>query len=101
MAQNEPETAAAITRAVLKAARYVQDNPYEAGELIVEKGYVLGSGELNGTILAGLDYTPSVKGGYEAMQISYKAGKDIGVIEANADIAALMENAFIELPNLE
>jgi len=101
LVENEPEVAAAITRAVLRAVQYVEDNPVEVGALIVEKGFVLGTAELNGKILEALEFVPSVTGAREALQISFEAGKEIGVIDAATDVAALTDRAFIQLPGLQ
>lgn len=101
LAENEPEVAAAITRAVLRAAQYVEDNPQEVGAIIVEKGYVLGSAELNGQILEALEFAPSVVGARETLLTSFEAGKEIGVIDAATDVVALTDRAFLELPGLQ
>ncbi len=101
LVENEPEVAAAITRAVLRAAQYVENNPVEVGAIIVEKGYVLGTAELNGQILEALEFVPSVAGAREALYISFEAGKEIGVIDAATDVTALTDKAFIQLPGLQ
>ncbi|MBS3948713.1 MAG: ABC transporter substrate-binding protein [Dethiobacter sp.] len=101
LVENEPEVAAAITRAVLRAAQYVEDNPVEVGALIVEKGFVLGTAELNGQILEALEFVPSVAGAREALLISFEAGKEIGVIDTDTDVVALTDRAFIQLPGLQ
>ncbi|MBT9167383.1 MAG: hypothetical protein DDT19_00712 [Syntrophomonadaceae bacterium] len=101
LVENEPEVAAAITRAVLRAAQYVENNPVEVGAIIVEKGYVLGTGELNGQILEALEFVPSVAGAREALLISFEAGKEIGVIDAATDVTALTDKAFIQLPGTQ
>lgn len=100
LVENEPEVAAAITRAVLRAAQYVEDNPAEVGALIVEKGYVLGSGELNGQILDALEFVPDVAAAREALRISFEAGKEIGVIDPGADIDAVINRSFVQLPDV-
>src|SRR5256714_12089062 len=66
LAQN-PKAAAAATRALLKAAKWVDTNPAAAARLSVEKKYILSSPELNAVALSHLHYLPSVSGGEAAV----------------------------------
>ncbi len=97
----EPEVGAAITRAISKAAHYVDENPNEAGTIIVEKGYVGGTAELNATILSNLPFPTSVAGGYEAIKKSFEAGRDINIIDKDLDPRELADQCFTHLPGVE
>lgn len=57
-AENQPE--AAYTRALLKAAAYVQANPEEAARLQIENNQCSGELEINAALLDSYNYTPSV-----------------------------------------
>jgi len=52
-------------------------------------------------VLEALEFVPSVTGAREALLISFEAGKEIGVIDAATDVAALTDRAFIQLPGLQ
>src|SRR5262252_3386091 len=57
-----PKAAAAATRALLKAAKWVETNPAAAARLSVEKGYLASNPELNTVAISHLRYVPSVSG---------------------------------------
>jgi NitT/TauT family transport system substrate-binding protein len=71
--KSDPDTAARLTRAILKAAKWVSSNPQTAAEICVEKKYVSGTVQLNARVLAQLNYIPSVKGGAEATKTAASA----------------------------
>lgn len=99
--KEDPATAAAITRAILKAARWVSEHPQEAAALSVEKKYVGGNPELNAKILSGYKYIPSVKGGRDAIAIAAGQMQKAGILSPSTDIQLLAKNSFVELPGLE
>jgi NitT/TauT family transport system substrate-binding protein len=47
--KSDPDTAARLTRAILKAAKWVSSNPQTAAGICVEKKYVSGTVQLNGS----------------------------------------------------
>src|SRR5262249_40282508 len=57
-----PKAAAAATRALLKAAKWVETNPAAAARLSVEKKYLASNPELNTVAISHLRYVPSVSG---------------------------------------
>src|SRR6266480_2949988 len=57
-----PKAAAGATRALLKAAKWVETNPAAAARLSVEKGYLASNPELNTVAISHLRYVPSVSG---------------------------------------
>lgn len=101
LVKDDPATAAAITRAILKAARWVSEHPQEAAALSVEKKYVGGNPELNAKILSGYKYLPSVKGGRDAIAIAAGQMQKAGILSPSTDIQLLARNSFVELPGLE
>ena len=72
-AKRDPETAAKVTRALLKGARWVDENPVSAAELSVEKKYVASSKELNAQAISKLDYMPAVTACRESVTASRAA----------------------------
>lgn len=96
-----PETAAAVTRAILKSARWVAKNPQEAAKIVVDKKYVAGTAEFNGRLLAGYNYIPSVVGGEKAVYIAAKEVKDTGILNPETDPAELAKKAFVKLKGVE
>jgi NitT/TauT family transport system substrate-binding protein len=99
--KSDPDTAARLTRATLKAAKWVSSNPQSAAEICVEKKYVSGTVELNARVLAQLDYIPSVEGGAEATRNAASAMQKVGILNASTDLNALVDRAFVRLPGLD
>jgi NitT/TauT family transport system substrate-binding protein len=65
---NNPKAAAAATRALLRGAKWVQQNPAAAARLSVEKKYLASNPELNTLALSHLRYMPSVSGAEAAVK---------------------------------
>jgi NitT/TauT family transport system substrate-binding protein len=59
-AREHPAAAAKVTRAMLKAAKWVAANPTAAARLAVEKKYLAATPEINAQAIAKLDYLPGV-----------------------------------------
>lgn len=92
-----PRVAAAATRAILKGAKWVQANPLAAARLSVEKKYIASSVELNAGALGNLSYLPSVLGARDAVDSAGAEMKLARMLNANTDLAALTQRAFIQL----
>ncbi|HZZ77766.1 MAG TPA: ABC transporter substrate-binding protein [Gemmataceae bacterium] len=60
LARENPETAAKVTRAIFKAAKWVEENTNAAARMAVEKKYIAASPELNAQALVKLRYVPGV-----------------------------------------
>jgi NitT/TauT family transport system substrate-binding protein len=100
LASKDPETAAKYTRAMQKAAAWIQKNQDETAKLQVEKKYVAGDPEFNASVLKTFRYVPSVSGAYSAFGITAKELKDIGILGARVDVDALQKNSFANFPNV-
>ena len=96
LAQN-PKAAAAATRALLKAAKWVDANPAAAARLSVEKKYILSSPELNAVALSHLHYLPSVSGGEAAVSSAAAEMQRAGMLGPRTDVADLVKRAFVHL----
>lgn len=101
LSREDPATAAAITRAVLKAAAWIEVNPRKTAELAVAAKHIAGSVEINARVLSKLDYAPSVEGGREATRTAATALRRSGVIAKNTDIEKLVARIFVPLAGLD
>ena len=81
VAEEHPEVAAAFTRAVLRAAVWVNEHPEETAQLQIDRNYVAGDPEFNASVLSGYNYMPSVQGGYDAINLSVAQLTDIGILK--------------------
>lgn len=94
LAQNHPDIAAAFTRAVLKAAVWVNEHPEEAAQIQLDANYVTGELDFNSSVLQTYNYMPSVQGGYDAILVSVKQMTEIGMLKEGTDATAFTENCF-------
>jgi NitT/TauT family transport system substrate-binding protein len=95
--RENPKASAAATRALLKAAKWVDTNPGTAARLSVEKKYILSNPELNAVALAKLHYIPSVSGAEKAVSSAAGEMKKAGMLLPRTDVAELSRNAFVHL----
>ena len=89
--------AAAATRALLKAAKWVDANPTAAAHVSVDNKYVAVKLELDARALAQLRYIPSVSGGENSVLTAATVMKKAGMLNASTDVAALAARAFEKL----
>lgn len=94
LVDENPATAAAITRAITKGAGWVQQNPDEAAKIIVEKKYVSGEIKATADLLKQYNFKPSVTGGKESLTKIVNSFKAQGLLEASTDANALVENSY-------
>lgn len=74
LAEENPEAAAAYTRAMLKASAYVEANPEEAARLQIENNQCSGDLDTNAMLLESYNYSPSVSA---ASQTIYAASSEL------------------------
>jgi NitT/TauT family transport system substrate-binding protein len=98
--RESPEVAAAVSRGLLKAAKWVSANPEAAASLAIEKKYVGGTVELNAKSLASLNFIPSVSGGRKALILAGNEMKASQMLEATTDIEQLANRIFGPLNGL-
>lgn len=101
LVRDDPATAAAVTRASMKGARWVAAHKEEAARMMVEKGYVPGDPALIAKMLNNYNYIPSVDGGEKAVDLAISEMQAIGVLDPSTDIVALKKRAFTRLPGVE
>jgi NitT/TauT family transport system substrate-binding protein len=95
-----PETAAKITRAILKGSKWTNANPSAAAALAVEKKYIASTKELNATAIANLSYMPSVSGGQAAVISATAEMKKLGMLKPSTVPEDLAKIAFVPLPGV-
>jgi NitT/TauT family transport system substrate-binding protein len=88
------DLAAAGTRAILKAAKWVEANPVTAAHISVDGKFVAVSVDLDAVALSKLRYVPSVTGGHNAVILAATEMKKAGMLDASTDVAALAALAF-------
>src|SRR5205809_4801096 len=96
LSANRKATAAA-TRALLKAAKWVEANPAAAARLSVEKKYLASNPELNTVAISHLRYVPSVSGADEAVKSAAAEMKTAGMLSPSTNVAELAKRAFAHL----
>lgn len=92
-----PKAAAAATRALLKAAKWVQTNPAAAARLSVEKKYLASNPELNAVAISHLSYLPSVSLAEASVKSAALAMKQDGMLSPSTDVDELAKRAFVHL----
>src|SRR5215831_10685565 len=92
-----PKAAAGATRALLKAAKWVETNPAAAARLSVEKGYLASNPELNTVAISHLRYVPSVSGAQIAVNSAAAEMKTAGMLSPTTDVSELAKRAFVHL----
>ena len=92
-----PKAAAAATRALLKAAKWVEANPAAAARMSVEKKYLASNPELNTVAISHLRYVPSVSGAEAAVKSAAMEMKKAGMLSPTTDVEELAKRAFVHL----
>jgi NitT/TauT family transport system substrate-binding protein len=92
-----PKAVAAATRALLKAAKWVETNPSAAARMSVEKKYLASNPELNTVAISHLRYVPSVSGAEAAVKSAAVEMKRAGMLNAGTDVDELARRAFAHL----
>src|SRR5205085_10604434 len=93
----QPKAAAAATRALLKAAKWVEANPAAAARLSVEKKYLASNPELNTVAISHLRYVPSVSGAEAAVKSAAAEMHKAGMLASSTDVEDLAKRAFAHL----
>lgn len=92
-----PKATAAATRALLKAAKWVEANPVAAAKLSVEKKYLASTTEQNAVAISHLRYVPSVSGAEAAVKLASAEMKIAGMLSPSTDVNDLAKRAFVHL----
>src|SRR5882762_4075355 len=92
-----PKASAAATRALLKAAKWVEANPAAAARLSVEKKYLASTVDMNTVAISHLRYVPSVSGAEIAVKLAAAEMKTAGMLSPTTDVEGLATRAFVTL----
>ena len=92
-----PKASASATRALLKAAKWVEANPKAAAKLSVEAGYLASTVDMNTVAISHLRYVPSVSGAETAVKLASAEMKVAGMLSPSTDVEALAKKAFVYL----
>jgi sulfonate transport system substrate-binding protein len=97
LARENPAAAAKVTRALLRGARWVHENPTAAAKLGVEKKYVAASAEINAQALSKLKYMPGISRCRQSLDAAAKEMKQAGLLKDTTDPEALAKRAWLDL----
>jgi NitT/TauT family transport system substrate-binding protein len=92
-----PKASAAATRALLRAAKWVEANPAAAARLSVEAKYLASTVDQNTVAISHLRYVPSVSGAETAVQLASAEMKKAGMLSPSTDVQSLAKRAFVHL----
>ena len=95
-----PDATAAVTKAIMKGAKWVETNPRAAAVMSVEKKYIASNPELNAEALGRLRYVPSIAGGKEAIRGAAEGMKRAGILKPDMDIDNAMKKIYREYPGV-
>ena len=92
-----PKATAAATRALLKAAKWVETNPKAAAELSVKGKYLASTVDANTVSISHLRYVPSVSGAEVAVRAAAAEMKRAGMLKRTTDTEQLANSSFVKL----
>ncbi len=99
-ARNNPAAAAKVTRALLKGAKWVSDNPQAASDLSIENKFVPSSPNIkviNAQALLKLNYTPGVSKCRKSLDEAAADMKRAGLLKPATDPQELAKKAWLDL----
>lgn len=95
--EENPEKAAAITRAILKAAEWVGEHPQEAAQIELDKEYVGGNVDLNSHLLASYSWEPSISQAKENIRYFITEQKAQGILDSSTSVDDLYNRVFAQV----
>lgn len=96
LAKNDPEAAAALTRALLKSAEWVGQNTHEAAQIEVDGKHVASDVPTAEKLLSSYVWKPGVKSAEESVKFFIKETKQQGILEPTTNEDELYKKAFFE-----
>jgi NitT/TauT family transport system substrate-binding protein len=96
-AKRDPSSAAKVTRALLKGALWVEENPTAAAQLSVEKKYIAASTEINAQAISKLKYEPGVSRCRKSLDLAAAEMKTAGLLNPSTDPTELARRAWLDL----
>ena len=95
--EEHPESAAAFTRAMMRAAAYIQANPEEAAQLQIDNEQMTGDADTYAAMLATYNYAPSVSIMEETIVNAYSDLVEIGDMTSGLDTDTFVSEHFAAL----
>jgi NitT/TauT family transport system substrate-binding protein len=96
-AARDRASAAKVTRALLRGAKWVGENPTAAARLSVEKKYIAASVEINAQAISKLKYVPGVTQCRTSLDQAAAEMKAAGLLNPSTDPADLARRAWLDL----
>ena len=100
LVDSDPAKAAKITRAILKATKWVSVNPTAAAKISVDGKWLSVPVDVDALALTKLSYVPSVGDAQASVVATAAALKKEGILSASKDSDALAKRAFATLPGV-
>lgn len=92
-----PAGAAAVTRALQKAAAFVEAEPRVAAQLQIENDLVAGDLDFNAALLEELNFIPSRSLGKKTFDAAARQLQEAGILKKSTDIEKFISEGYIEL----
>ena len=100
LAKENPEAAAAYTRAIQKAAAFIEAEPEQAAADQFNGGFCSGDLATNAKLLASYNYSPSVSGGKKTFDAASKELQSFGDLKADTNAVQFVADHFALLPGV-
>jgi NitT/TauT family transport system substrate-binding protein len=97
LARENPQAAAKLTRALLKGAKWVGQNPKAAAEMGVERKYISASVEINAQAISKLRYVPGVAKCQKDVDRAAREMQKAGLLNESTNPAELAKRAWLDL----
>ena len=98
--KNYPLATAKFLRAVQKAAKFVQEYPDEAAQILAGTKRVAGDPLVNARILKAFNYRASVSQALPALERNAKDMRNIGILKADVDVDKLVKDVYVVVPGV-
>jgi NitT/TauT family transport system substrate-binding protein len=95
-----PAETAKFLRAIQKGARFVQEHPGEAAQILADQHFAPGDPAVNAQILRTYDYRASVSQALPAIQRNARDLQALGLVAADVDVEALVRNTYVQIPGV-
>jgi NitT/TauT family transport system substrate-binding protein len=98
--KSHPEATAKFLRALQKAAKFVQENPDEAAQILARANLVAGDPLVNAGILKTFNYRASVSQALPALERNAKDMQALGILKADVDVDKLVKDIYVAVPGV-
>lgn len=95
--RENPEGAAAVTRALQKAGAFVEAEPRITAQLQIDNNLVAGDLDFNAALLDELNFIPSRSLGKKTFDAAARQLQEAGILKATTDIEKFIAQGYIEL----